>query len=98
MSAGVTPFLMFEGRAEEAMNFYVSLFPDARVTSLTRYGPGETGAEGQAMKATFSLNGQSFTCFDSPAKHAFSFTPAISLFVDCDSEQEVDALFARLSE
>lgn len=98
MSAAVTPFLMFEGKAEEAMNFYVSLFPDARVTSLTRYGPGETGAEGSAMKATFTLNGRSFMCFDSPVKHEFSFTPAISLFVDCDSEPEVDALFARLSE
>lgn len=98
MSAAVTPFLMFEGKAEEAMNFYVALFTEARVTSVKRYGPGEAGAEGSVMKATFSLNGQSVMCIDSPVKHKFSFTPAISLFVDCDSEQEVDALFARLSE
>jgi predicted 3-demethylubiquinone-9 3-methyltransferase (glyoxalase superfamily) len=98
MSTTVTTFLMFEGKAEEAMNFYMSLFKDARVIDIKRYGPGEGGAEGTVMKATFSLNGRDFICIDSPAKHAFTFTPSISLFVDCDGEAEVDTLFARLSE
>jgi predicted 3-demethylubiquinone-9 3-methyltransferase (glyoxalase superfamily) len=98
MSTTVTTFLMFEGKAEEAMNFYVSLFKDARVTEITRYGKDEGGPEGSVMKATFSLAGRDFYCIDSPAKHGFTFTPSISLFVECDSESEVDTLFARLSD
>jgi predicted 3-demethylubiquinone-9 3-methyltransferase (glyoxalase superfamily) len=98
MSTTVTTFLMFEGKAEEAMNFYMSLFKDARVIDIKRYGPGEGGAEGSVMKATFSLNGRDFICIDSPAKHAFTFTPSISLFVESESEAEVDTLFARLSD
>jgi predicted 3-demethylubiquinone-9 3-methyltransferase (glyoxalase superfamily) len=98
MSTTVTTFLMFEGKAEEAMNFYMSLFKDARVIDIKRYGPGEGGAEGSVMKATFSLNGRDFICIDSPAKHAFTFTPSISLFVESESEAEVDTLFSRLSD
>jgi predicted 3-demethylubiquinone-9 3-methyltransferase (glyoxalase superfamily) len=98
MSTTVTTFLMFEGKAEEAMNFYVSLFKDGRVTDITRYGPNEAGAEGSVMRATFSLAGRDFMCIDSPAKHGFTFTPSISLFVQSDSEAEVDTLFARLSD
>jgi predicted 3-demethylubiquinone-9 3-methyltransferase (glyoxalase superfamily) len=98
MNTTVTTFLMFEGKAEEAMNFYMSLFKDARVIDIKRYGPGEAGAEGSVMKATFSLNGRDFICIDSPAKHAFTFTPSISLFVESESEAEVDTLFARLSD
>lgn len=98
MSTTVTTFLMFEGKAEEAMNFYVSLFKDGRVTDITRYGRNEAGPEGSVMKASFSLAGRDFICIDSPAKHGFTFTPSISLFVETDSETEVDTLFARLSE
>jgi predicted 3-demethylubiquinone-9 3-methyltransferase (glyoxalase superfamily) len=98
MSTTVTPFLMFEGKAEAAMTFYVSLIPDAAVTNIVRYGPGEPGPEGSVMRATFRLAGRDFMCIDSPAKHAFSFTPAISLFIECDSEGEVERLFAALSE
>jgi predicted 3-demethylubiquinone-9 3-methyltransferase (glyoxalase superfamily) len=98
MAAKVSTFLMFEGRAEEAMHFYVGLFDGAAVTNIRRYGPGEAGKEGSVMHATFALKGQNFMCIDSPAKHAFTFTPAISIFVDCDSEAEVDALFGKLSE
>ena len=97
MRPNVTTFLMFEGKAEEAMNFYVSLFPNSAVTSIARYGPDGPGAEGSVMHARFSLNGREFWCIDSPVKHAFTFTPAVSLFVDCASASEVDALFARLS-
>jgi predicted 3-demethylubiquinone-9 3-methyltransferase (glyoxalase superfamily) len=89
---------MFEGKAEEAMNFYVSLFKESSVTSIRRYGPGEAGAEGSVMHASFVLDGQPFMCIDSSVKHAFTFTPAISLFVTCDSVGEVERLYAKLSE
>ena len=98
MNSKISTFLMFEGKAEEAMNFYVSLFKDARVTSIRRYGPGEAGTEGSVMQAAFSLNGQQFMCIDSSVKHGFTFTPAMSIFVDSASETEIDALFAKLSE
>ena len=98
MATKITPFLMFEGKAEEAMNFYVSLFENSRVTSIKRYGPGEAGAEGSVMQAAFSVAGQTVMCIDSPMKHNFTFTPSISLFVDCGSEAEIDKLFAKLSE
>jgi predicted 3-demethylubiquinone-9 3-methyltransferase (glyoxalase superfamily) len=98
MTLKIATFLMFEGKAEEAMTFYVSLFADAHVTSITRYGPGEAGAEGSVMHATFTMHGQEFMCIDSPVKHAFTFTPAISIFVTCAAEGEIDDLFARLSD
>jgi predicted 3-demethylubiquinone-9 3-methyltransferase (glyoxalase superfamily) len=94
----VTPFLMFEGTAEAAMHFYLSLFPGAAIDSITRFGPGGPGREGSVMQATLSLRGQKLFFFDSPVKHAFTFTPSISLMVDCDSAAEVDRLFAALSE
>src|SRR4051812_28839845 len=97
MQQKIKTFLMFEGNAEQAMTFYVSLFNDAAITDVSRYGAGEMGAEGSVKKATFTLAGQAFMCIDSPAKHGFTFTPATSLFVDCDSEVEIDALFAKLS-
>lgn len=89
---------MFDGRCEEAMTFYVSLFRDAAVTNIRRYGAGEQGVEGSVMKASFAVNGQTFMCVDSPVKHGFTFTPAMSLFVDCADEAEIDGLFAKLSE
>lgn len=99
MSPKISTFLMFEGKAEEAMNFYVSLFKDARIESIKRFGPNEAGAEGSIMQAMFSLDGkQRFICFDSPAKHQFTFTPAISIFVDCDTAEEVETLAPKLAE
>src|SRR5687767_15047820 len=98
MSARVSTFLMFASRAEEAMNFYVSLFPDGAVTSIQRYGPGGPGPEGSVMHASFTLNRQSFMCIDSSMTHDFGFTPAMSIFVDCESEAEVDTLFRQLSD
>jgi len=94
----ITTFLMFEGRAEEAMNFYVSLFPDAEVVAITRYGPEGPGAEGSVQHATFTLAGQTYMCVDSSMKHEFGFTPAISLYVDCADEGELDRLYAALKE
>ena len=98
MTTQVKPFLMFEGQAEAAMTFYVSLFPDARVLDVTRYGPEGPGKEGSVVKATFVLAGQAVMCIDSPAPHDFTFTPAFSFFVDCASEEELERLYAALNE
>lgn len=94
----ITTFLMFEGQAEAAINFYLSLFPNSEIVSLNRYGANEAGAEGTVQHAIFALNGQEYMAIDSPVKHGFSFTPAVSLFVTCDTEAELDKLFAGLSE
>ncbi len=99
MSPKVTPFLMFEGKAEEAMTFYVSLFDDARVVSVERWQAGEPGVEGAIKHATYELAGQQVMCSDSPpGQHDFTFTPSTSLFVTCDGEAEIGALSAKLSD
>jgi predicted 3-demethylubiquinone-9 3-methyltransferase (glyoxalase superfamily) len=89
---------MFQGQAEEAMRFYVSLLPGSEIIELRRYGPGEAGAEGAVMLASFSLCGQAIMCIDSPIPHDFGFTPAFSLFADCVPEEEVDRFAAALAE
>jgi predicted 3-demethylubiquinone-9 3-methyltransferase (glyoxalase superfamily) len=94
----ITTFLMFEGNAEEAMTFYLSLFDDAEVVSVNRYGADGPGKEGTVQLATFTLAGQQYKCIDSPAPHAFTFTPAVSLFVQCADEAEIDRLYAALGE
>ncbi len=98
MANSVRPFLMFQGKAEEAMQFYVSLIPGSEITGITRYGPGQPGAEGSVMRASFSLAGQTVLCIDSPVQHAFTFTPAFSLFVECESEEEIKRLASALGE
>jgi predicted 3-demethylubiquinone-9 3-methyltransferase (glyoxalase superfamily) len=87
-----------EKNAEAAMRFYVSLFPEGKVVELEHFGKGEAGAEGSVKKAAFSVAGQIIRVFDSPVKHAFTFTPANSLFVECESEAELSKLFAALAE
>lgn len=94
----VTPFLMFQGACEQALNFYVSLLPDAAITNLTRWGPGGQAPEGQVQQATFTLAGREFRAFDSAPVHAFNFTPSFSLFVDCPDEAEIDRLYGTLSD
>ncbi|WP_391558526.1 VOC family protein [Robertmurraya sp.] len=95
----VTPFLMFQdGKAEEAMNYYISIIEDSEITSIVRYGENESGDEGTVMQATFSLKGQEFMCIDSNLKHQFSFTPSISIFVTCDSEEEINSIYQKLIE
>lgn len=94
----ISTFLMFEGRAEEALTFYTSLFPASRIVSMKRYGAGEMGKEGTVQHAAFELNGQPFMAIDSPAPHGFTFTPSLSQFVVCDSAEEVDRLFAALAQ
>ncbi|MDR3633541.1 MAG: VOC family protein [Isosphaeraceae bacterium] len=98
MAHAVTPFLMFEGSAEAAVNFYVTLFPGSKIERIERYGPDETGAEGSVKRADCTVAGQPLICIDSPVRHAFTFTPSVSLFVDCEGEAELDEAFARLSD
>jgi uncharacterized protein (TIGR02246 family) len=93
----VSTLLMFDGKAEEAMSLYVSLFQGSEVTSVERYGPGEHGKEGSVKRAEFLLAGHRLACIDSPVQHAFPFTPAMSLFVDCAGEAEFDRAFGTLS-
>ena len=94
----ITTFLMFDGKAEEAMNYYVSVFDQAEIVSIQRYGANEAGVEGTVVHATFSLYGQAFMCIDSSMKHDFTFTPAISLYVACATEDEIDRFFEKLSQ
>src|SRR5689334_19123535 len=98
MATSVRPFLMFEGRAEEAMNLYVSLIPDSEIISINGYGPGQPGTEGSVMVATLTVAGQEVMCSDSFVKHGFTFTPSSSLFVECESEEEIARLGAALAE
>jgi predicted 3-demethylubiquinone-9 3-methyltransferase (glyoxalase superfamily) len=95
----VIPFLMFQdGNAEEAMNLYTSIIEDSQITSIVRYGANEAGLEGTVMQATFTLKGQKFMCIDSYIKHQFSFTPAFSIFITCNTEEELDNLYEKLNE
>src|SRR4051812_4344225 len=94
----VTPFLMFEGQAEAAMELYISLFPRSRIVSIEHYGEVGPGKVGSVKQARFEVGGLTVACIDSPAHHAFTFTPATSLFVDCDSREQFDAAFAELSK
>lgn len=94
----VTPFLMFQGKAEEAMKFYTSLIEDSDITSITRYGANEPGEEGSVMHATFTLKGQEFMCIDSNIRHEFTFTPSFSIYITCDSDEEIDRLYDKLSD
>ena len=98
MSDEVLPFLMFDGHAEEAMRFYVSLFPEARVLEIARYGKGARAAAGSISRARFRIGGQTILCTDSTVEHAFAFTPATSLFVQCKSRGRMEVLVHRLSK
>lgn len=94
----VIPFLMFQdGKAEEAMDYYTSLIEDSKITSIVRYGADEAGDEGTVMQATFTLKGQEFMCIDSNIKHEFTFTPAFSIYIICDTEKEIERLYKELS-
>ena len=98
MPREIATFLMFVGQAEEAMTFYVSLFERSAVTHVERWGPGEPGPEGGVKRARFTLAGHELMCFDSPPVHGFTFTPSISLCVECESAAELDRAYAALAE
>ena len=91
----ITPFLWFDNQAEEAMNFYVSIFKNSKAGNITRYGDGGPGPKGSVMSVSFELDGQPFMALNGGP--LFHFTEAISMFVNCDSQKEVDELWERLS-
>ncbi|WP_309895962.1 VOC family protein [Archangium sp.] len=91
----ITPFLWFNQEAEEAVNFYVSLFKDSKILSVSRYGDSGPGPKGSVMVVSFQLAGQKFTALNG-GPH-FKFTEAISLMVDCESQDEVDMLWSKLT-
>src|SRR5690242_20248422 len=91
--------LMFQGGvASAALEFYAQVFPSFRVNTIERYGAGAPGPEGTVKRADATFAGHELVVIDSPVKHAFTFTPAMSLFVDCDSREELEAAFAKLSD
>lgn len=91
----ITPFLWFDGNAEEAANFYVSIFKNSKVRSVARYGKAGPGPEGTVMTVTFQLEGQEFIALNGGPQ--FKFTEAISLLVNCDHQAEVDELWSKLT-
>jgi predicted 3-demethylubiquinone-9 3-methyltransferase (glyoxalase superfamily) len=91
----ITPFLWFDGNAEEAMNLYVSVFKNSKIVSVRRYGDAGPGPKGTVMTGTFQIEGQEFFALNGGPK--YKFTPAISLFVSCETQQEVDELGDKLS-
>jgi predicted 3-demethylubiquinone-9 3-methyltransferase (glyoxalase superfamily) len=95
MAKSVTPYLMFQGQAAEAISFYASLFPGTEIVELEHYRVGEADANAPGQ---IVLAGQRIMYFDSPVKHDFTFTPASSLFVVCESEAEIERLYAALLE
>ncbi len=95
----IATFLTFQTEnAEQAMNFYISLFNNSEIIDVKRWGKDSPGKEGTIMHATFSLNGNLFMCSDSPPIHEWGFTPAVSNFVECTNEQELTQLFEKLSD
>ena len=92
----IIPFLWFDGKAEEAANFYTSIFKNSKVISVTRYGESGPGRKGTVMSATFQLDGQEFIALNGGPM--FTFSPAISFFVNCQAQKEVNELWEKLSE
>jgi predicted 3-demethylubiquinone-9 3-methyltransferase (glyoxalase superfamily) len=92
----IHPFLWFNTEAEEAMNFYVSLFPNSKVLSVQRYGPGGPGPEGSVMTADFELDGQRLTALNGGP--VYQLSPAFSFVIDCADQKEVDYYWDRLVE
>ena len=94
----VTPFLMFEGQAQQAMDLYTRVLPDSEILDVERYGPDGPGPENTIIRATMSLRGQTVVVSDSYISHNFTFTPAFSLFVTCEDEADLERLVADLGE
>jgi predicted 3-demethylubiquinone-9 3-methyltransferase (glyoxalase superfamily) len=92
----ITPFLWFDNKAEEAMNFYISVFENSKIVSITRYGDAGPGPKGRVMTAAFQLEGQDFVALNGGP--LFKFTEAISFVVECHTQEEVDKFWKKLSE
>lgn len=91
----ITPFLWFDGKAEEAANFYVSIFKNSKIGTVARYADAGPGPKGSVMIVEFQLDGQKFTALNGGPQ--YTFTPAISFFVGCETQAEVDELWDKLS-
>ena len=91
----ITTYLWFDNNAEEAMNFYISIFKSSKILDLVRYGDAGPGPKGQVMMGSFQLEGQKFLALNGGPQ--FKFTEAISLLVDCETQEEVDDLWAKLT-
>ena len=91
----ITPFLWFNDNAEEAMNFYLSIFKNSKAGTIQRYGDAGPGPRGSVMSATFELNGQQFFALNGGP--LFHFTPAVSFFIHCETQEEIDELWEKLS-
>lgn len=99
MKNQIFTFLTFQdNNAENAMNFYVELFENSKIINVQRWGKDAPVEEGRIMHATFELNGSPFMCSDSPPVHNWGFTPAVSNFIECENESELEELFSKLSE
>ena len=92
----ITPFLWFDNQAEEAITLYTSIFKDSKVLSMSRYPEGAPGLAGSVMTASFELHGQQFVALNGGPQ--YKFTEAISFVINCDTQEEVDELWAKLSE
>jgi predicted 3-demethylubiquinone-9 3-methyltransferase (glyoxalase superfamily) len=92
----ITPFLWFDNQAGKAANFYVSIFNDSKIISVTRYGEAGPGPEGSVMSVIFQLNGQEFYALNGGP--LFTFSPAISFFIHCKTQEEIDHFWEKLSE
>jgi predicted 3-demethylubiquinone-9 3-methyltransferase (glyoxalase superfamily) len=91
----ITPFLWFDTQAEEAANYYVSIFPNSRILKIARYGEAGPGPRNTVMTVSFEINGQQFTALNGGPQ--FRFSEAISFVVNCETQAEIDALWGRLS-
>jgi predicted 3-demethylubiquinone-9 3-methyltransferase (glyoxalase superfamily) len=92
----ITPFLWFDGKAEEAANFYTSIFENSKIVNITRYGEAGPGPKGSVMTVEFQLEGQNLIALNGGPQ--FKFTEAISLSVNCETQEEVDSFWKKLSE
>jgi predicted 3-demethylubiquinone-9 3-methyltransferase (glyoxalase superfamily) len=92
----ITPFLWFDTEAEEAAQFYVSVFPSSRIVDVSRYGSAGPRPEGMVMTVTFELDGQKFTALNGGPN--YTFNEAVSFFVSCDTQEEVDHFWSTLSD
>jgi len=95
VSQKIAPFLWFDNQAEEAANFYVSIFKNSRIVNIARYGAAGPGPKGSVMTVSFQLDGQEFTALNGGPQ--FKFTEAISFVVNCETQEEVDELWEKLS-
>lgn len=92
----ITPFLWFNGKAEEAANLYTSVFKNSKIGRIARYGEAGPGPKGTVMSVTFQLDGQEFIALNGGPQ--FTFSPAVSFLVSCETQEEVDQLWEKLSE